>query len=289
MDNVIFNFYPCGMCVLLKHNLVVTSRGNHDESVLHLYSLTNGSLLRTVSSDKSPFSYRVGGLCATPSGDGVLLAERDHSRVQEINVLEPSRTWVRFIGDGVLRVPEHVDCNAAIIAVAETSIHCVSLFTWTTGSPRARICPAGGPGALLRPSGVRLLRSGLQVAVADCLHHRICVFELDGKFLQHFDVTRDGRWPFDLFECDVDDGLIVASCWRDTVVKYDRRDGSVMPLHATKHSLYNVPVAAASLSDGGFVLYDLLGDAGPAIHVHVGLGYRLAWLALSCLNKSQAV
>ncbi len=288
--------WPSGLCVLLKHGLVIASRSSLVACVLHVFSLTDGSLLRTLDngtgSDKGQFSFQVGGLCATPSGDGVLVAEARNSRVQEVNVLGRSPMWVRFVGMGVLKSPQHVDCNTDVIVVAESSIHRISLFTWLTGTPRARICPVG-PGTLAHPSGVRLLRNGLHVAVADSFHHRICVFELDGELAHYFSVSRRGRWPFDVLECDVNDGLIVASISPDPVVKYDRLNGAAMPLHATISGMNGKPCkdldAAASLPDGGLVLLETSGIMQTTIHVHVGLRLRIAWLTLSCLSKCCAV
>jgi hypothetical protein len=66
-----------GMCVALKHGLVIVS-GIGSESELHMHSLADGSLVRRVGSKgsgKGQFNFHCGGLCVSPDGDSVLVAE----------------------------------------------------------------------------------------------------------------------------------------------------------------------------------------------------------------------
>ena len=55
------------------------------------------------------FDGRFGGLCMTHR-DSLLIAEHKQGRVQELWPADGRHE--RFIGDGVLRTPNYVDCNA---------------------------------------------------------------------------------------------------------------------------------------------------------------------------------
>ncbi len=112
--------YGVGMCVALKHGLVIVSEntGVGGSFQLHMYLLVDGSLVRSVGSygsGKGQFNFCGGGLCITPDGDGVLVAERYNRRVQVVKV--GNGAWVRFIGVGVLRRPDFVDCSNDIASL----------------------------------------------------------------------------------------------------------------------------------------------------------------------------
>ena len=67
-----------GMCVSLKHRLVILSCAY--DAQLQVRSLDDGSLVRRIGSKsngsgRGQFLFRSGGLCISPSGDTVLLAE----------------------------------------------------------------------------------------------------------------------------------------------------------------------------------------------------------------------
>jgi hypothetical protein len=124
------------MCVSMKHGLVVTS--NHDAKNLSVFSLADGTLLRSIGRGgrgKGEFRFFWGGLCASPDGDSVLVAEYWNDRVQQVDLTDGS--WVRFIGEGMLNRPQHVDCNADVIVVSEF-FHRVSVWSWTEGLPVAQ-------------------------------------------------------------------------------------------------------------------------------------------------------
>jgi hypothetical protein len=164
------------MCVAVQHGLFAVSDSEADQ--LHMYSLVDGTLVRSVGSKgngKGQFSFYLGGLCVSPDGDSVLVAEDMYNRrVQEVRIMDGS--WVRFIGIGVLKKPEYVDCNADVIAVSESSNHRISVLSWMDGSVRARFGSFGsGPGQLFSPRGVRLLADGSGVVVVDMNNHRLCV------------------------------------------------------------------------------------------------------------------
>ncbi len=100
-----------GMCVARNHGLVIFSENqDRDGFQLLVHSLADGSLVRSIGSKgsgKGQFNFSCGGLCVSPDGDSVLVAEWHNNRVQQVRIVDGS--WVRFIGEGVLKLPEYVD------------------------------------------------------------------------------------------------------------------------------------------------------------------------------------
>ena len=91
--------FGCGMCVSPKHGLVILS--DH-KACLHMHSLSDGSFVHSIGSKgtgKGQFHFDKGGLCVSPDGDSVLVAECHNNRVQQVAITDGS--WERFIGDGV--------------------------------------------------------------------------------------------------------------------------------------------------------------------------------------------
>ena len=170
------------MCVTRKHGLIIVS--DFFTKRLRMYSLTDGSLVRSVGSDgsgKGQFNFFFGGLCVSPDDDSVLVAECHNNRVQQVSILDGS--WVRFVAEGVLKRPEFVDCNADVIVVSEFCNR-VNVFSWADGSLVAQFGSLGsGPGKLKNPRGLKLLANRSEVVVADSGNHRLCVFTLSGKFV----------------------------------------------------------------------------------------------------------
>jgi sugar lactone lactonase YvrE len=115
---------------------------------LYMYSLADGSLVRKIGgagSGKGQFNLFLGGLCVSPDGDSVLVAEYWNKRVQQVRIVDGS--WVRFVGEGLLGEPEYVDCNADVIVVSEEGLHRISVLSWADGSVRAQFGSDGsGPG-----------------------------------------------------------------------------------------------------------------------------------------------
>jgi hypothetical protein len=174
------------MCVSLKHGLVVESAFlGLCGSQLHLHSLFDGSFIGSFGSDgrgQGQFGFHYGGLCVSPDGDSVLVAEFFNRRVQQVTLCDGS--WVRFIGVGVLDDPNYVDCDESTIAVSETWSHRISVLSWRDGTLLARCgCFGGEPGQLNGPCGLRLLADGSGLVVADAFNNRLCVFSLSGDFV----------------------------------------------------------------------------------------------------------
>ena len=200
-----------GICVSGPHGLVVVSDCNAKQ--LFIYSLIDGTLIRSTGSKgsgKGQFDFRNGGLCVSPDGDSVLVAESRNNRVQEVRLVDGS--WVRFAGEGVLDKPEFVDCNTHTIAVSESGNHRISMLSWADGSMRAQFGSLGcGSGQLLYPRGVRLLANNSGVAVADCSNNRLCVFTLHGEFVAAMGSTEPGlNHPSDVLERASDASYVVA-------------------------------------------------------------------------------
>jgi hypothetical protein len=252
--------YARGLCVSVKHGLLIVSDTLSNE--LHMYSMTHGSHVRSVGrkgSGKVQLSDQW-GLCTTPDGDGVLVAEYHNNRVQEMRIVDG--TWVRFVGVGVLGKPMHVDCNADVIVVAGTCYDRVSVMSWADGSMRAQFGSYGNaPGQLNYPCGVRLLRGGNGLVVADRMNNRLCVYSLRGEVMQLIN-TAECKWnlPFDVLVCHVDDGFIVTCKGeRNNVAKFSR-EGLHTGTHYTYASSSNhqdiVGAALAALPNDGCVVLD---------------------------------
>jgi hypothetical protein len=83
-----------GMCVSLKHGLIVISEHDGFRGFrLHMHSLLDGSLVRSIGrkgSGKGRFMFSCGGLCVSPDGDSVLVAERYNDRVQQVKIADGS-------------------------------------------------------------------------------------------------------------------------------------------------------------------------------------------------------
>ncbi len=80
-----------------KHSLIIMSTKCGTQ--LHVYSLDDGSWVCSIGwhgTGKGQFRFWYGGLCITPGGESVLVAEHDNDRVQEVGVLETEDTS-RFI------------------------------------------------------------------------------------------------------------------------------------------------------------------------------------------------
>ncbi len=258
------------MCVALKHGLVIVV----DDSTmqLHMHSLADGSLVRSIGSKgsgKGQFNWYWGGLCVSPDGDSVLVAERHNDRVQQVRIVDGS--WVRFIGEGLLNWPELVDCNADVIVVSETGLHRISVLSWADGSARAQFGSEGsGPGQLNGPSGVRLLADGSGVVVADFNNNRLCVFTLSGEFVAAVGCWEQGlSFPHDVLECASDGSFIVANWDGHNLVKLSR-DGVNLGVYGERgggDGEFNRPSALAALPDGGMVVRE---DNGARFQVFGG-------------------
>ncbi len=263
-----------GMCVSLKHALIVISGGFR----LHLYSLLDGSFVRIIGSKgrgNGQFRFHFGGLCVSPDGDSVLVAECYNSRVQQVKIADGS--WVRFVGVGVLKYPDYVDCNTDVIAVSEEMKHRIRVFAWADGSVLAQFGRVGwGPGKLRFPRGLRLLCDGNELVVADSDNHRLCLFTVTGEFVSTVANENAGlSQPYDVIEYGAEGGFIATNeLWVSLV--YVSRAGEVTDaLDSTVTSAIPLddPRALAALPEGGLVV-----RTRERLHVFNGPNVRLAWI-----------
>jgi hypothetical protein len=277
---------PCpesyGICVVVSHGLFLLS--DYKASKLHVYSLIDGTLLRSIGSSrrsegngKRQYDCWHYGLCASPDGDSVLVAERGNNCVQEARIADGS--WVRFIGIGVLKEPEFVDCNADVIAVSELGSSRISVLSWADGSVRSRFGKQGShPGQLKYPMGVRLLADGGGLAVADSWNHRLCVFTLNGEFVAKLGGRAQGLdFPRDVTQCASDGSCIVANCHGYKFIKLSR-DGVMAEMYGkrgVRNGEFNDAGALVALpNDGCFVV-----DArNRRVQYLAHLRARLAWM-----------
>ena len=269
-----------GICVAVKHGLIIVSDDRKKQ--LHMHSLADGSLVRSVGSEgngKGQFNFYYGGLCVSPDGDSVLVAEDMYNRrVQEVRIMDGS--WVRFVGIGVLKEPQYADCNADVIAVSESSNHCISVLSWTDGSVRARFGSLGsGPRQLDFPCGIRLLADGSGVVVADYWNHRLCVFALSGEFVAAAGSREQGLClARDVLEDASDGSFIVANWGRDNLIKLSR-DGvklGVFGKGGVSNGEFTVPTALAELPGGGVLIRPCHGARCSVLRNHC---HRLLWIA----------
>jgi hypothetical protein len=268
-----------GMCVSLKHGLIVISeRDGFGAFRLHLHSLLDGSLVRSIGSEgrgKGQFRFHFGGLCVSPDGDSVLVAERHSKRVQQVKIADGS--WERFVGVGVLKHPDYVDCTTDVIAVSEEVMHRICVFTWADGSVLARFGSYGyGPDELWCPRGLRLLCDGNELVVADANNNRLCLFTVTGEFVSTVASRIAGlSYPYDVIAYGADGGFITTNeLWVNCV--HVSRAGEVLDLigsNVTSAIQLDKQLALAALPEGGLVVRTL-----GCLHVFNGLNVRLAWI-----------
>ena len=268
------------MCVALKYGLVIVS--NYRNQQLDIHSLADGSLVCKIGSrgsGKGQFNFYLGGLCVSPDGDSLLVAEHHNNRVQQVRIVDGS--WVRFVGEGVLNRPQFVDCNADVVVVSESWNHRISVFSWADGSVRAQFGSGGsGPGQLNYPRGVRLLADGSGLVVADENNHRLCVFTLSGEFVTAVGSREQGLYyPYDVLECASDGSFIVANTYADNLIKFSR-DGAKVGVYGDGE--FGGPTALATLPDGGLVVRERCAER---FQVFRGFELRKAWINV-CVTLS---
>jgi hypothetical protein len=270
------------MCVSVPRGLVVVS--DYDAYELHMYSMIDGTRIRTVGSKgsgKRHFHFGYGGLCVSLDGDSVLVADTYNMRVQEVRIVDGS--WVRFVGDGMLDSPEFVDCNADVIVVSESGRHCIKVLSWADGSVRARFGSFGShPGHFSYPRGVRLLANGVEVVVADCDNRRLCVFTLHGELVAVVGSEKQGlHYPFDVLECATDGSFIVTNIG-DNLIKLSRHgvNVDVYGKQGCGDGEFCWPAALAALPNDGYLIVD---DGSRRLQHLTRLRARLAWMrACAC-------
>jgi hypothetical protein len=268
-----------GMCVSLKHGLIVgTECAAFGGFRLYMHSLLDGSFVRSIGSvgnGKGQFLFHFGGLCLSPDGDSVLVAERFNNRVQQVKIADGS--WVRFVGAGVLKCPDYVNCKTDVIAVSETCLHRISVLSWADGSVLAQFGSYGsGAGELWYPRGLRLLCNGKELVVADSDNNRLCLFTIYGKFVSTL-TSEDGGLsePYDVIEYGADGGFIADNQSTMNLVHVSRA-GAVTDLidsTVTSATQHNKPRALAALPEGGLVV-----RTRERLHVFNGRNVRLAWI-----------
>ncbi len=270
-----------GMCVARRHGLGIVA--DNVTMRLHMHLLADWSFVRSIGSEgvgKGQFDFWCGGLCVSPDGDSVLVAESKNNRVQQVRIVDG--LWVRFVGKGVLRRPQHVDCNADVIVVSETYYAKISAFSWADGSVRAQF---GGYGHF---GNLRLLADGNEMVVVDRDNHRLCVFGVSGEFVAAVGSKEQGLYrPWDVLEYVTDGGFIVLDSRDHNLIKCDRagvNDGKYGTC-GDGNGEFKYPAALAALPDGGIVVRDCGGRRFSIFRDHC---HRLQWIGL-CLSVGTGV
>ena len=266
------------MCVSLKHGLIIAN--NFRTKQLQLHSLTDGSLLRFIGregSGKGQFKFEYGGLCVSPDGDSVLIAEEYNNRVQQVSILD--RSWVRFVGEDMVKRPQYVACNSDVIAVSEYWYR-ISVFSWADGSVRAQFGSFGSdPGQLSYSVDLCLLANGRELVVADSKNNRLCVFTLSGDFVATVGSKQQGlNRPHNVLQCALDDSFIVSNFWTHEVIKLGR-DGTMVEVLGKgedRNETFDWPSQMATLPDGGLVVR----ERGVGFQIFRGLELRKAWITV---------
>jgi hypothetical protein len=270
-----------GVCVASKHGAVIMSDWRTQQ--LHVYSLIDGTAIRSIGSPgrgKGQFGLVWGGLCMSPDGDSVLVAERDNWRVQEVRIEDGS--WVRFVGEGMPRLmkPQFVDCNADVIVVSQWCHPAgIIICSWADGSPRTRLNNTNySPDGLNVPYGIRLAAGGSEFVVADCENHRLCVFTLTGTCVAAVGSAEQGLTrPFDALECASDGSFIVTNTYGHNLVKFSR-DGVMVGVYGKRGSgagQFCNPTALAALPNNGCMVVD---SGNHRLQQLVDLRARLSWM-----------
>ncbi len=266
-----------GMCVSLKHGLVIVSV--HSTMQLHVYSLVDGAFVRSIGgpgTGKGQFGFSSqSGLCICPDADSVLVPEFDNLRVQQIRIVgaEDTSRCIRFFGNvGHILLPECVDCNEDVVVVLEWT-HRICVLSWQTGSVLSTFGRKGsGPGELLVPRGLRLL-SHNRLVVADTANRRLCVFGTRGEFVRA--VPNSLGMPLDVLGCRT--GFVVARNYPNSVDVMSSSGKIVSVLGGCGKGVL------AALPDGGFVVGER-----HQFRVFAGLDLRVAWLRACCTSHDVA-
>ncbi len=251
---------PCasglGLCVALRLGLIIVSDWQTHQ--LLIYLLGDGSLVRRIGCrgmGKGQFNFDSGGLCLSPDGDSVLVAEYFNKRVQEVRVVDTDRPhFLRFIGEGVLKQPEYVDCNDKVIVVSE-ECHRINVFAWRTGCLLTQTGSKGAcPGQLRYPRGLRLLPHNSGLVVADSWNDRLCVFGLNGEFVRAVGSKEQGLvYPHDVVEWS--SSFIVANDWGRDLVRLSAVAVEARGVLAeTLVPKFAQTAVLAALPDGGLVV-----------------------------------
>jgi hypothetical protein len=264
------------MCVSLKHGLVIVS--DYSKQQLILYSLADGSLVRTIGGEgrgKGHFLFTAGGLCVSPDGDSVLVAEDVNDRVQQVLLTEQS-SFVRFVGEEVLNSPQYVDCNYDFIAVSAPICCCISVLSWEGDLIFQFGSCGGGPTKLRYPRGLRLLKGRKPaVVVADRMNHRVCVFKLFGELLAEVRSSKHGSdTPCDVQQTENGD-FVVANFGGHNLVKLSR-DGMKIGTYSEQGGDRSTPIALAALTDGGMVVR----EKDKRFQVFHDCTFRVNWIAV---------
>ena len=231
----------CGMAVDAARSLVVVTGRSDSEKQLYVYSLGDGSLLRSFDSGVPGYCQ---GLCITPRGT-LLVAESYGTRLLELDVSDGKR--VQNIGVGVLSCPAFVDCNDSAIAVTERPLFYssrVKLLSWPDGILMAQISKKAIPKGM-DPYGLRLLSGGGGVAVADNENKRICIFSTTGVLVRAIPVPDVGTTLWDVTECDGGANLLVVG---DRLCKVSAATGEIVP--GTEPQPYDGAALALVSGDG---------------------------------------
>ena len=188
---------------------------------------------------------------------------------QEVTI--PGGSHVRFLGDGLAKRAQYVDCNLEHVVVSALDHH-VLLLSWSTGVVLSRLGGDGFSGRCLdHPAGLRLQLDGTSVVVADTHNRRVVALTLpSGSVRQSFVVESGVR---DVVECDYGGAYLVIG--HVGVNRYTRARVLTSEGVLASASGPAQPKAVAVTGDGGVVVR----EAGRLVAFRP-LALRMTWLAV---------
>ncbi len=211
---------PRSIRVSKKHREVITA--NNCGAYFIRSSLADFSVATAVRCRTSRIT-GIGGFCVGPTGDTLLVVSEMQGRVHEIKAATGVR--LRVLGEGLVRFPVVVACDATTVAIGSHADGHVCLLSYRDGSVLYALGVAPSWAHRLQfPECLTLLRDDAGIAIPDKAHSCVCLFTRAGQLRN---CVRDERFArvTRVLEHPVDGGLLVMTNSRGLVVGWS--DGSI--------------------------------------------------------------
>eukprot|EP00475_Leptophrys_vorax_P013825 TRINITY_DN2018_c0_g2_i1.p1 TRINITY_DN2018_c0_g2~~TRINITY_DN2018_c0_g2_i1.p1 ORF type:complete len:411 (+),score=89.97 TRINITY_DN2018_c0_g2_i1:178-1410(+) len=169
-------FNPWGIAATEDGEVYVVNYGTHS---VHVYS-QSGSFLRKFGSYGKEMGCLRNPWCVAVDGDEVYVTEQSNNRVSVFDRLGNfRRCWGK---PGQFANPWGICVHEKLVYICQSDLHKVQVFD-RVGNFQFEFGSRGSAaGCLNYPAGITA--NGDELFVADYCNHRICVFDLRGKFLR---------------------------------------------------------------------------------------------------------